>query len=125
MTVNVIATEERALSDNGRLLEDTGNNTSEYSITVNVTVVGEYLPPPEVDFDTVVVEIFDEEGEEDFIEALDESDNPYFMPVIDNLSVDVVTVEEAANIVEDDSGCDEDGDDFNSDCDYEESHGGI
>ena len=33
--------------------------------------------------------------------------------------------DEAADIVEEDSGCDEDGDDFNSDCDYEESHGGI
>ena len=33
--------------------------------------------------------------------------------------------DEAADIVEEDSGCDEDGDDFNSDCDYEESHGGV
>ena len=33
--------------------------------------------------------------------------------------------DEAADIVEEDSGCDEDGSDFNSDCDYEESHGGI
>ena len=95
LTVDVIATEVPESSSNSRQAGSGLNETSdEYaSITINVTVVGEYLPPPEIDFDDVVVEVFDEEGQEDFIEAIDENDIEYFEPVIDKVSVKVVTVE--------------------------------
>ena len=63
------------------------NSTESNELTIVVTVVGEYLPPPDIDFDDIVIDAFDEEGQEDFIVAIDESDNAYFEPVIDKISV--------------------------------------
>ena len=73
LTVNVITTEVIESTSNFWQIESGLNETvNEYaSITINVTVVGEYIPPPENDFDKVVVEVFDEQGKEDFIVAID------------------------------------------------------
>ena len=52
-------------SEDVRFLEEATLNETEISeLTVNVVVVGQYLPPPEIDFDNVVVEVFDSEGEQ-------------------------------------------------------------
>ena len=65
----------------------------EYAITINVTVTGRYLPPPDIEFNSIVVEVFDEGGQEDFITAIDENDIDYFEPVITQISVSVETAE--------------------------------
>lgn len=82
---DVIATEdarpsERNLNQTDLVSEETA------SLKVNITVYGEYLPPPEIVFDAVVVEVFENE-EEAYIEQIDESDNAYFEPVISKISV--------------------------------------
>jgi len=76
-------------SDDVRFLEEATLNETEISeLTVNVVVVGQYLPPPEIDFDNVVVEVFDSEEEQgDFLELIDESNNTYFEPVIEDVSL--------------------------------------
>jgi hypothetical protein len=67
------------------------------TINVNITITGEYLPPPEVDFTMVVVETFDDEGEE-FAEVIDEiSDEEkvtYFKNVTSTKAKTVVVLEE-------------------------------
>ena len=64
------------------------NMTTINELTVNVVVIGEYLPPPEIEFDNVVVEVLDnEDTQEDFIDAIDKSNNSYFEPVIDNVQI--------------------------------------
>ena len=94
LTVNVIATEAVGSSSDNRRLESSHNETeNEYAITINVTVTGRYLPPPDIDFDSIVVEVFDEEGQEDFITAIDENNIDYFEPVVTQISVSVETVE--------------------------------
>ena len=81
-------------SEDVRFLEEATLNETEISeLTVNVVVVGQYLPPPEIDFDNVVVEVFDSEGEQgDFLELIDESNNTYFEPVIKDVSLVSVEV---------------------------------
>ena len=101
LSVNVTGYEEQLES---RLLKNAGirqdsnganftNTTENNELTIFVTVVGEYLPPPEVDFDVVIVDAFDEDGREDFIVAIDESDNAYFEPVIQRIKVKSVETE--------------------------------
>uniref|UniRef100_A0A7S2NR12 Leucine-rich repeat-containing N-terminal plant-type domain-containing protein n=1 Tax=Leptocylindrus danicus TaxID=163516 RepID=A0A7S2NR12_9STRA len=61
---------------------DGGSSGSSSSsvLTAVVNVNGEYLPPPEIEFEDVVVEAFNDEGEE-FTETLQESNDPYFSEV--------------------------------------------
>ena len=47
-------------------------------LIVDVVVAGEYLPPPEIIFDDVLVEVFDDEGQEEYLEVLSTSDSDYF-----------------------------------------------
>jgi len=58
---------------------------------VNFVVSGEYIPPPEINFDEVLVEVYDEEGQDDYLEVL-ASDNEYFngSPDLNILDVRVV-----------------------------------
>jgi len=100
LSLNVLA-KENETSSMSRWLQDSNgdnvlpDNSTVPQITINVTVQGQYLPPPEINFDDVVVEVFDtEEEEEDFIKAIDESNNPYFEPVIEDLDVSVVVIKE-------------------------------
>uniref|UniRef100_A0A7S2NQE6 Uncharacterized protein n=1 Tax=Leptocylindrus danicus TaxID=163516 RepID=A0A7S2NQE6_9STRA len=82
---DVVATEDAGPSEE-RNLNQTVVVSEEASLNVNITVFGEYLPPPEIVFDDVVVEVF-EDDEEAYIEQIDESDNAYFEPVISKISV--------------------------------------
>jgi len=100
LTFDVLAT-ENATNTMSRWLQDSNgedvmvDNSTVPQITINVTVQGQYLPPPEINFDDVVVEVFDtEEEEEEFIEAIDKSDNPYFEPFIEELEVSVTVIKE-------------------------------
>ena len=104
LSFDVLAT-ENGTSSMSRWLQDSngGNilpdNSTVPQITINVTVQGQYLPPPEINFDDVVVEVFDtEEEEEEFIKAIDESNNPYFEPVIKDLDVSVAVIKEEVDI---------------------------
>ena len=47
-------------------------------LIVNIAVAGEYLPPPEIIFDDVLVEVFDDEGQEEYLEVLSTSESDYF-----------------------------------------------
>lgn len=49
---------------------DTNGEDGLDTIAVTVSVNGVYLPPPEIIFDQVLVETLDEEGDDDFIEIL-------------------------------------------------------
>ena len=75
----------------------TGNDSEEEpaaaELTVNFGVSGEYLPPPEINFDEVLVEVFDEEGQDDYLEVLLASDNEYFNAAPDLDIVDVRVVD--------------------------------
>ena len=72
-----------------RSLEDIGIENELY---VNFTIIGEYLPPPDIIFDEVIIDVLDQDGREDFIEAIDKSNNPYFEPEIENLSISEIIV---------------------------------
>ena len=61
---------------------------------MSLGVSGEYYPPPEIDFDDVLVEVFDEEGQQDYLEILLSSDNDYFNSAPDLEILDVRTVQE-------------------------------
>jgi len=77
-------------------LEETTNSTATAEVpelTVNITIRGEYLPPPEIEFDDVVVEVF-EEDEDVYVEKIDKSDNSYFEPVISKISVEAQIIVE-------------------------------
>jgi len=100
LTFDVLAT-ENATKTMSRWLQDSNgedvmlDNSTVPQITINVTVQGQYLPPPEINFDDVVIEVFDtEEEEEEFIEAIDQSDNPYFEPFIEDIEVFVTVIKE-------------------------------
>jgi len=71
---------------------DNENEPTEAELTVNFGVSGEYIPPPEINFDEVLMEVFDEEGQDDYLEVLLASDNVYFdaAPNLDILDVRVV-----------------------------------
>jgi len=78
------------------------NMTTINQLTVNVLVVGEYLPPPEIEFDEVVVEVLsNDDTQEDFLIAIDESNNPYFEPVINNVGISSVETYEEENVEDD------------------------
>jgi len=104
LTVTAIMSDTSTTGSSGRQLEEatqgsdatTSNTTTINDITVNVVVIGEYLPPPEIEFDEVIVEVLgNEDTQEDFIDAIDNSDNSYFEPVIDNMKImDVKTFNE-------------------------------
>merc|ERR1712226_769114 len=85
---------------------ETTNSTATAEVpelTVNITVKGEYLPPPEIVFDDVVVEVFEEE-EENYIGKIDESDNEYFEPVISKTSVKAEVIVEVEPEISKSSG---------------------
>jgi len=65
-------------SDGGSSGSSSSSSSSVLTAVVNVN--GEYLPPPEIEFEDVVVEVFNDEGEE-FTEALQETNDPYFREV--------------------------------------------
>jgi len=67
-------------------------------LTVNVGVSGEYLPPPEINFDDVLVEVYDEEGQHDYLEFLLLSDNEYFNAAT---NLDIVDVRVVDSVQED------------------------
>jgi len=71
---------------------DNEEEPTEAELTVNFGVSGEYIPPPEIDFDVVLLEVFDEEGQDDYLEVLLASDNEYFnaTPNLDILDVQVM-----------------------------------
>ena len=62
-------------------------------LTVNIGVSGEYLPPPEINFDDVLVEVYDEEGQDDYLVVLLASDNEYFNAATNLDIVDVRVVD--------------------------------
>eukprot|EP00814_Leptocylindrus_danicus_P009572 CAMPEP_0116033984 /NCGR_PEP_ID=MMETSP0321-20121206/19320_1 /TAXON_ID=163516 /ORGANISM="Leptocylindrus danicus var. danicus, Strain B650" /LENGTH=731 /DNA_ID=CAMNT_0003510175 /DNA_START=560 /DNA_END=2752 /DNA_ORIENTATION=+ len=69
------------------------NNDRPSELAVNVTISAEYLPPPEVDFSLTVVEVFDEEGAEEYLHDLEKSGNEYFQSTPENIiDVSVVSV---------------------------------
>merc|ERR1712226_1112131 len=85
---------------------ETTNSTATAEVpelTVNITVKGEYLPPPEIVFDDVVVEVFEEE-EENYIGKIDESDNEYFEPVISKILVKAEVIVEVEPEISKSSG---------------------
>ena len=99
------ASSERQLEESTEGDDATNSNmtTINNQLTVNVLVVGEYLPPPEIEFDEVVVEVLSNENtQEDFLVAIDESNNPYFEPVINNVGISSVETYEEERF-EDDS----------------------
>jgi len=78
--------------------EDDGDEPAGAELTVNLGVSGEYLPPPEIIFDEVIVEVFDEEGQEDYLEVLLTSDNKYFEVAH---SLDILDVQVLDSVAED------------------------
>jgi len=72
--------------------EDNEDEPAGAELTVNLGVSGEYLPPPEIIFDEVIVAVFDEEGQGDYLEDLLTSNNEYFESAhsLDILDVQVV-----------------------------------
>ena len=68
-------------------------NESRPELAVNMTISAEYLPPPEIDFSATVVEIFSEEGTDEYLHELEESGNEYFQSTPENIiAVKVVSV---------------------------------
>jgi len=55
------------------------NQNATYALEINMTIFGEYEPPPEVIFDDVIIQVLDSDiAEEDFIEKIEKSNNTYF-----------------------------------------------
>ena len=77
---------ERLLSNESSIGEDTS-----HELTVVITVDAEYLPPPEIDVDDIIVETFHEE-EEEFISIVAESENTYFEGTYEALSFAAVSI---------------------------------
>ena len=55
------------------------NQNATYALEINMTIFGEYEPPPVITFDEVIIEVLDTDtAEEDFIEKIEKSNNTYF-----------------------------------------------
>ena len=81
-------------SGDGSSSVDSEEGQGDAEMIVSFGVSGEYLPPPEIDFDDILVKGFDEEGQQDYLEILLSSDNDYFNSAPDLEILDVRTVQE-------------------------------
>ena len=87
LTVEVVGVEENTVSGSRHLnITDSSPQITQANITIDITIRGEYLPPPDVDFSVVLVDIFDEENEE-YIDEIEKSENTYFAGIIDKIKV--------------------------------------
>ena len=71
--------------------DESGNDFPEFA--VGIVMSGRYIPPPVLDFSESIMALFDdEEVEESYLSALEESNNSYFENVdnFDDLELDVV-----------------------------------
>ena len=55
------------------------NQNATYTLEINMTIIGEYEPPPIIIFDEVIIQLLDTDtSEKDFIEKIQNSNNTYF-----------------------------------------------
>jgi len=85
---NILSTSQPSTGDQTSLADDK-EGPDEAELNANFRVIGEYLPPPEINCDVVSTEIVDEEGQDDYLKDLIASNNEYFNAASDLDTSDV------------------------------------